>query len=147
MKNIALFITICIALYSCNNHSKVKSSFNFIGKWELTGHGIMDGIIVKIEYNKEKKLIGKVCQLNDNKLVNMFLDSNSVFISSIERRSQFQFILKEKKIGSELFDLYGLDTRSVFQAQFRDKDTIVLSKDQSNTNINGSLTKLIRIKE
>ena len=104
----------------------------------------MDGLLVRINRNNKEEFTGRVVKLNENKYVNIFLDSNSVVIPSIERRSNFQFMFWENKIGSELFSLYGLDTKITYQAQFLNEDTIVLSEDQSATNINLSQIRLIR---
>lgn len=145
MNYFSLLLILSLTIFGCDTKKMVETpDKHFVGTWELRGHGMMDGILIKINRDNEKKLTGRVVELNDNKYVKMFLDSNSIVISSIERRSNFQFMFQENKIGSELFGLYGLDTKLTYQAQFLNHDTIVLSEDQSVTNINQSSIRLVR---
>ncbi|MCP4648560.1 MAG: hypothetical protein GY853_00585, partial [PVC group bacterium] len=76
--------------------------------------------------NENGKLIGRLIKLNENKYVKFFCDSNDVWISEIKRNSNFQFSLKEKKIGNELFSIYGLETSKEYKVEFIDENTFGL---------------------
>lgn len=109
-------LTLCVMIfYGCDSGSfhKVPEN-NFIGTWEIVGRQNLKGIQIEIKKNDKNELVGRVIKLNDNKLVNMFLDTNEVFIKSIIRKSNFQFELIEKKLGHDLFSIYGMDTDAKF---------------------------------
>ncbi len=115
----------------------------FEGTWELTGRVMFEGIKVKIEKNSEGELSGKIVSLNDNKYLKMLAESGDTWVKSISRSSNYEFKLTEKKIGSDLFSLYGLSTTAVYKAQFIDENTIGLAS--VNSDPVESLIKYIRI--
>ncbi len=126
-----LFLVIITTLLQSCDSNKLKPTpiDNFIGTWELKGRSMFNGLKIKIEENQNGELIGKVVQLNDNKYVNMFIEINDSWITRVKRSSNFEFKITEKKIGSDLFSLYGLSTSSEFKVEFIDENTIGLSSD------------------
>ena len=83
---------------------------------------------IEIKKNKDGNLQGTLDSLNNNKYVQFFMNKDDVFVSSIERRSNFEFILMEKKIGSELFGMYDVSTTSEYKnVRFHSPDTLYLS--------------------
>lgn len=135
-----LIITLTLTILQSCDSSKLKptSMDNFKGIWELQGRSMVNGIKIKIDENNQGELTGKVIELNDNKYVNMFVEINDTWISSIKRSSNFEFNLTEKKIGSALFSIYGLSTTTQFKVQFIDQNTIGLSNngDPTSSTIN-----------
>ena len=135
-----LIITLTLTILQSCDSSKLKptSMDNFKGVWELQGRSMFNGIKIKIDENNQGELTGKVIELNDNKYVNMFVEINDTWISSIKRSSNFEFNLTEKKIGSALFSIYGLSTTTQFKVQFIDQNTIGLSNngDPTSSTIN-----------
>lgn len=127
VKAISIFL-LGLLFATCNSNFKEVSEDNFIGLWELQGRSMFQGIQIKIERQNEK-LTGKIVRLNDNKFVKMFADSNGVWISDIRRSSDFEFRITEKKLGKELFSLYGLSTSQEFKAQFVDDNTLALGAE------------------
>lgn len=104
---------------SCSNGNFKETEINqFIGTWELKGRDVFEGIQIKIEANEKGKLKGRIIQLNDNKWVKQFVDTNDVFITKIERLSNFEFEVSEKKIASELFGMYDLPTKELLKMKF-----------------------------
>jgi hypothetical protein len=88
----------------CSNKLTETPTENFIGLWKIEGRSMFDGIQIKIE-KKENEFIGRIYKLNDNKMVKLFVDSNDIWVSGIERRSNFEFALTEKK-SQKIFLLY-----------------------------------------
>lgn len=115
----------------CSNKFDKVSEEKFIGQWEVKGRKIFEGIQIKIE-REDKKLVGRISKLNNNKLVRMFADSSDVWVSEINRSSNFQFQLTEKKIAKDLFSLYGISSSKEFKAEFIDENTIGLATDNSD---------------
>ena len=146
MRLTVIFFGVLLLMGCDASKLKEKPDDLFIGSWILQGHGMLDDLRISINKDKEGKLEGRITKLNDNKYVKLFLDSNFVIIPAIERRSNFQFVVTEKKIGSDLFSLYGMDTDVKLQAQFINNNTIVLSSDPSSTSFGGSKVRLIKIK-
>ena len=87
---------------------------------------MLKGIKISITQNESGKLKGEIVELNDNKYVNLFAENGDIWISNIKRASNAQFRLTEKKIGSQLFSLYGLDTKKEFKVEFIDDNTFGL---------------------
>lgn len=116
---------------------------NFNGTWKLEGRTMFDGIKIQIEKNKNGNWVGKVVALNDNKYVKMFVGPNDTWFSGISRSSNYEFKLTEKKIGSALFSLYGLETTTEYKAQFIDNNTIGLAT--GNSDPSESSIKYVRI--
>lgn len=112
---------------SCTERTTLKPDELFIGRWELKGRKMLEGIQVEIKKEGDQ-LVGRVIKLNDNKYVNMFVDSNSVWVAGISRTSNFQFKLIENKMARELFGLYDLSGSQEFNVQFINEKTIGLVK-------------------
>lgn len=121
---------IVLLFVSCSEQNKI-SEYNFIGEWELQGRTMFEGMRVKID-TADKKFKGRITKLNDNKIVQMFLDSNDVWVSGIKRSSNFEFKLTEKKPAGDLFSQYGLSSSTEFKAEFINENTIGLASDNSN---------------
>jgi len=131
IKNIAIVLILIFS--SCNNNKLQKTPIDkFIGTWELKGRKMTNGIQIKIHKNKKGDLIGKVVKLNNNKYVKYFVDINDILISKISRKSNYEFKITERKIASELFGYYGINTSDKFIAQFIGNDTIGLGKGNSD---------------
>ena len=114
--------------------SKLKETpvENFIGVWELKGREMFDGMQITIEKSSEGQLVGKVSYLNENKYVNLFVEKGDLWVSGIKRKSNFEFSLSEKRIGSALFAQYGQETTDTYSVQFIDKNTFALEKGTGN---------------
>lgn len=126
-----IFLIIFGLSASCSDYEKVSED-RFIGTWKLQGRSMFEGIKIKIEKTSDNNFIGRVIELNDDKLVNMFVDINDVWVSSIKRSSHFQFKLTEKRIGRQLFSLYDLGTSDTYKVEFIDEDTFGLSEGSSD---------------
>ena len=131
MKYIALVFSFLITLSGCSEKYDRVPDDQFIGVWELKGRKMFDGIQVTI-IKENNKLTGKLTKLNNNKYVNLFAEANDTWVSEINRSSKYQFRLTEKKIGRELFSLYGLSSSTEFKAEFIDKNTIGLSSGSAD---------------
>jgi TATA-box binding protein (TBP) (component of TFIID and TFIIIB) len=130
MKLIFKLLIFILFISGCSNKLKETPAENFIGLWKIEGRSMFDGIQIKIE-KKENEFIGRIYKLNDNKMVKLFVDSNDIWVSGIERRSNFEFALTEKKIAKDLFTLYGLPTSQEFKVEFFNKNTFGLAVDNS----------------
>lgn len=119
-------IFICVGLMSCNKTNRIPES-QFVGVWELHGRSAFEGIRVKVAEEKSG-LTGRLQTLNDHKYVQMFADTGDVWISGIERSSNFLFKLSEKKLANPLFTMYDLSGTQQFDAQFIGKDTLGLAE-------------------
>lgn len=108
-----------------NSLKKVPED-KFVGVWELKGRSMLNGIKISITQNESGKLKGQIVELNNNKFVKLFVETGDIWVSNIKRASNAQFRLTEKKIGSQLFSLYGLDTKIEFKVEFIDDNTIGL---------------------
>jgi len=143
MKQLFYTIIAILILSSCSQEFEKIPDDEFIGTWELTGRKMFDGIQISIQ-KENGKFEGKITKLNENKYVQFFADSNDIWISDIARSSNYQFKLKEKKIGKDLFALYGLGTTEEFKIEFIDKNTFGLAK--SNSDPKSSEIRYKRIK-
>ncbi len=130
MKLIFKFLIFTLFISGCSNKLKKTPAENFIGIWKIEGRSMFNGIQIKIEKN-ENELIGRIYKLNENKFVQLFADSNDVWVSGIERRSNFEFALTEKKIAKDLFSLYGLSTSQEYKVEFFNENAFGLSIDNS----------------
>lgn len=124
-------ILMLFGLFACTARTSMKPDHKFIGRWELSGRKMLDGIQVDIQ-REEGELVGRIVRLNDNKYVRMFVDSNSVLVSGISRTSNFQFKLTENKVAKELFSTYDLPGSQEFNVEFINDQTIGLSKGNAN---------------
>jgi hypothetical protein len=116
---------------SCGERLQEVPVDKFVGTWELAGRGMFEGIQIKIE-NQDEKMVGRIIKLNDKKVINMFADSNDVWVDNIRRTSNYEFRMTEKKVARELFAMYGISTSQEFKAQFIDDNTIGLATDNSD---------------
>lgn len=91
---------------------------------------MFNGIQINIE-KEDKEFIGRIFKLNDNKLVQLFANSNDIWVSGIERKSNFEFALTEKKMAKDLFSLYGLSTSQEFKVEFFNKNAFGLAIENS----------------
>ena len=122
-----LLIIVLFQLASCSSKLEKIPVDRFIGTWELKGRAMFSGIVIEINRDGNGQFIGRIKKLNDNKYVQMFAEEGDTWISEISRSSNFQFKITEKKIGRELFGLYGLSSSSVYKAEFIDNNTIGIS--------------------
>lgn len=131
MKKSTFLFSLAIAFLFFSCSSQLVPDDKFIGTWELKGRGIFEGMQIKIA-KEDNKLVGKLVKRNNNKFIQLFSDSNDVWVSEIKRTSDYEFKLTEKKIAKDLFSLYGLSTSQDYRAQFIDDNTIGLAMDNSD---------------
>ena len=149
MKPLSRFIflvVITIFVFSCDSSKFKETSIKqFVGVWELTGRSMFNEMQIEIsQINNSDKLVGKVIKRNNNKIVTMFVDSGDTWVSSITRKSNFQFDLTEKKVGSQLFGLYGQSTSSNYKVQFIDSNSFGLSSNNSDPLTSSLIYKRIK---
>lgn len=136
---IILLVISSFVLSSCNSDSLAeKSDEIFLGEWRFKTNDIYDGITIKIE-KKSNSFKGKIIKLNDNKIINFFVDTSFVLINDIRRKSNFQFVINENIIGKELLSLYGLKTT-------KDRD-VELYSSQDTIYLKESIPLLVRMKK
>jgi hypothetical protein len=138
-----LTLICCSCFMSCTDKFREVPASRFIGTWKLTGRDMLEDMQVQI-VEVDGSLVGRIVQMNNNKFVRLFVDSNAVWVSGIERTSNFQFRLKENKIGKELFSVYDLPTSTEFDVQFIDENTFALAKEKSNPLASDIIYKRIR---
>ncbi|MFW5804598.1 MAG: hypothetical protein ACOCWG_05155 [bacterium] len=135
-----------LLMTSCDKSKLSKTSIdNFLGTWELKGRPMFDGIQIEIKEESDGNLTARVITLNDNKYVRMFVEPNNVWVTEISRISNYEFMLIEKRLGSELFSIYDLPTTSEYKVVFIDKNTIALGVN--GTDPYDSKLKYIRIEQ
>jgi len=117
-----------LLLISCSGNFERVSKDQFVGKWELHGRSMFEGIIIKIDKKDDGTLQGKIERLNDNQYVKMFAKEGDIWISDIARSSNFRFKITEKKLAKELFGLYGMSSSVEFNAEFITPDKIGISR-------------------
>lgn len=144
MKSLLLIHILLFFMFSCDTtkYSEVPLS-KFEGTWELYGRNMFNGIQINIVTDDKGSMTGHIVKLNEHKLIKMFVDSNDVWISSISRKSNYQFKLTEKKIARELFSLYGLSSSQEFSVEFIDDNTFGLSKGGADPKVSEVLYKRI----
>ncbi|WP_372650945.1 hypothetical protein [Draconibacterium sp.] len=140
---LGIILLLGLLISSCDKLNETPIE-NFKGTWKLEGRSMFNGIEIKIEENSGVKLIGKVVSLNDNKYVKMFVETNDTWVTGIRRTSNYEFRLTEKKIGSDLFSIYDLETTKEYKVEFIDEDTIGLGSGDSKPT--ESSVKYIRVK-
>lgn len=141
MKKILVFGLCVFALTntSCNSNAfKEVPENQFLGTWKVEERGILDGLVFEIKYNDKHKLKGKVIALGRNKFQQLFTEIGDPFIKEIERYSNTEFKLTEKKIAAPLFSSYGLSTNTKLDVHFHHIDTIYIGEK-------GNRGKYIRI--
>jgi hypothetical protein len=141
-----LFLLISIFVFGCSGNFKETPDDKFVGTWEMKGRDMFDGIQIIIA-KKDNKLVGRISKLNANKYVKLFADSNDVWVSEIKRTSNFEFKLTEKKIGRDLFSMYGLSTSQEYRVQFIDDNTIGLASDNTDPLLSTTIYKRLLQKE
>jgi hypothetical protein len=142
---ILVIILFTILISSCDGDKFQKMSMDgFKGTWELQGRSMFEGVTIQIDRNKQGEFKGEVISINDHKLVKMFAEPGDIWVSVISRVSNYEFKLVEKKIGSALFSVYGLDTSKEFKVQFIDENTIGLSGAGGNPK--SSVVRYVRVK-
>lgn len=130
MKRILGISLLMIAVSACSSDPFKETPMDrFEGTWELRGRKDFNGIRIKIDSKNGKKFKGRVVELNDNKMVRLFVDSNDVWVSNIERLSNFEFELTEKKVAHDLFGMYDLPTKEIHTVQFVNDDRFELNGD------------------
>lgn len=92
MKLLFKLLIFTLFISGCSNKFSKTPEENFIGIWKIEGRSMFNGIQIKIE-KEDKEFIGRIFKLNDNKLVQLFADSNEIWVSGIERKSQKIFFL------------------------------------------------------
>jgi hypothetical protein len=141
MRLIILTLFISVILLSCDTTKLGKTkSTQFDGFWRIENRDIYEGMEIEIKNTEENKFVGVITKLNDNKFVKMFMNVGDKIVTDISRKSNFQFILKERKIASELFSAYGQNTTQEYRVVFENKNQINLGK-------NGGKGRYIRIEE
>ena len=138
---VVLLLALPILLLTACDQSKMTEtpSDQFVGTWKLEGRSMLEGIEVEITKSKKGDFQGNITKLNENKYVLMFMSVGDKLVSGIERKSNFEFELSEKKIAAPLFSQYGQSTSVHFDVQFEGKNKILLGE-------NGSEGSYIRIK-
>lgn len=117
---------LAIVFFSCTNYKLVEED-NFLGTWELQGRSMYNGMQIRI-LKENNKLKGYIITVPSNKYGQMFLDSAMIWVSQIERVSNYSFRFQEQKIASELFSAYGMGTTTTYYATFSaQKDKIFLT--------------------
>lgn len=132
-----LFLSACSAEY------QKKELTDFNGTWKVVGNSTLQDIQFSIQIDG-KKVKSEIVNLNENKWVNQFSEVGDKWISSVERESNFQFKISEKRIGSGIFSLYDLPSSNTYFAQFAHQDTLCLST--SKNKVLKSQYRYIRIK-
>lgn len=127
MKQLLVVLSLIVITAGCDT-SKMSPTPDdqFIGEWQLNNRGMLEGIEVKISKDASGHLSGIITKLNDNKYVNMFMEVGDKFVSGVDRNSNFEFVLSEKKIAAPLFSAYGQSTTKQFNATFDGPDKILL---------------------
>lgn len=131
-----------LLMISCSDMTERIPKDRFIGKWELVGRSMFEGIEVEI-YQEDGAMYGRIIKLNDNKYVKMFLEIDDTWISGITRGSNYEFAITEKRIGSPLFSIYGISTSDKYSVQFIDENTFALG-DKGRDPLKSSI-KYVRI--
>lgn len=138
MRIIGLFL-LTFVVFSCDTGKLSETPMKqFPGVWIAKERPLIDGVQFEIT-EKDGALEGRIVQLNDNKLVRLFLSEGDVLISEITRRSNYQFVVREKHIAASLFSTYDLPSSEELTAEFHGKNEIWLGK-------NGIDGKYIRLK-
>jgi hypothetical protein len=124
----AIAFSMIILLASCSEKYGYVADDKFVGLWELSGRSMFNGIQVRIQ-KEDNAFVGKIVKLNANKYVQMFADTNDVWVSGIDRSSNFAFRLTERKLARELFSVYGMSGSQEFKVQFIDDNTLGLATE------------------
>ena len=130
MKHLFTFFSIAIicsfVFFSSCKYKYVDDDL-FVGKWELIGKSKFEGLQVEIKREKGR-LKGYISQVPDNEALQVFLEENDVWLSGFERSSNYTFRITQRKVGADLFGLYGLETSAVYRVQFFNDNKFGISK-------------------
>lgn len=128
--NSSLIFGIMLSLFlfsSCDFITSEKvSTDDFIGVWSLEGRDMLQDVQVEIFKNEKGELKGKIVSINENKYVKLFVEEGDNWISNISRTSNNGFNITERKVGHQLFTLYGQETSKEYRAMFLNKNTLLL---------------------
>ncbi len=139
---IILLLFISISIVACDSSRTSKTPIDqFIGTWELEGRDMFTGIQIEITKSGDNKIVGLVTKTNNDKYVQMFLEVGDVWVSSINRSSNYEFNLTEKKLAAKLFSIYGQGSSKEFKVQFIDKNTFGLGTGSSSPTESSILYK------
>ncbi len=131
MKNyITYFYLSCwfLLFVGCEQIKTNRSDDNlFVGVWQMEGRSMFEGMQVAISKKENGSFEGRILRLNENKMIQLFADSNQIIVSDIKRNTNSQFTFTEKKIAGDLFSNYGLETKTDYKAVFITNDLIGLS--------------------
>jgi hypothetical protein len=131
--NIILILLGSIILNSCVDYKHVDEK-HFLGTWELCGRDMYSDMTIKIT-EENNLMTGHVVSPPTSNEGQLFIKKNDIWITSINRSTDYYFELSEKKIANKLFSMYELDTSSIFYATFsEDNDRIFLHKKTPNTS-------------
>ena len=139
MKYLVLIISI-IVFSGCNNSKLTETpDSQFYGVWKLVDRGMLENIEIDLSKDKNGNFTGVVTKINDDKYVKMFMEVGDKLITGIKRKSNFEFVISEKKIAAPLFSTYGQSTLTEFIVTFENKNKILIGD-------NGTHGKFLRIK-
>ena len=141
MKMKCFVLILFILTFSSCDSSKFTETpdSQFLGTWRLVDRGMFENMEVEILKEQDGNFISVVKKVNDDKFVNMFMEVGDKMVTGIKRKSNFEFVISEKKIAAPLFSQYGQSTLTEFVVTFENKDKILLGN-------NGAQGTLIRIK-
>jgi len=127
MKYTLLFLISILFLVSCDTTKMSKTPDDqFIGVWRISGASMLDGVEIEITKDANGDFAGHVTKLNDDKLVQLFMEEGDKLITGIKRLSNFEFEISEKKIASKLFAEYGQSTTTKYKVEFDGSNRIVV---------------------
>ncbi len=133
-----------VILFACDTSKLQETPMDgFVGVWELSGRSMFEGIKVEIKAKEGGGYIGHIVELNGNKYVTMFAELGDIWVSGIERKSNYEFILKEKKLASPLFSSYGLSTTTEYKVEFIDQATLGLGSGSSDPSISTNVYRRV----
>ena len=125
-KNFLLLIVFTCILSSCKY--KYVEDNKFIGEWVFKGKKNLDGLQIIIS-NSNNGYVGRITKLPNSPVFKSYLNINDIWITSIERTSNFEFKISEKKIASDLFSEYGMPSIRKYKAVFVSDNRIDLFED------------------
>lgn len=123
-----LFLLIGVFLnFSCDgNKLQTIPIDQFIGKWKISQRGMLDDIHIEIRANEQGELSGKIISLNTNKYINLFMEENDELIVKVKRKSNYEFLITERRIAAPLFALYKQSTTEEYTVSFEDTNKFVI---------------------
>lgn len=132
MKFLIVVLSLLTLTISCESSILLETpESHFIGKWRLSERGMLEGLEIEIKKDKTGNLIGEITKLNEDKYVTIFMEEGDKFMTKIKRKSNFEFVISEKKIAAPLFSTYGQSTTKEFKVTFDGNDKILLGNNGS----------------